>query len=88
MSGTDIRGLSFSRPSVPAVTQLRSRYASDRAQDGFRLPFLIQDALRPGASATVQDHSYEQLVLPVYYLNAIEKSYETGVTQAIPKVEL
>ena len=36
----------------------------------------------------VQDHSYEQLVLPVYYLNAIEKSYETGVTQAIPKVEL
>ena len=35
-----------------------------------------------------QDHSYEELILPVYYLNAIEKSFETGVAQEIPKIEL
>ncbi|MBE6883303.1 MAG: Gfo/Idh/MocA family oxidoreductase [Ruminococcaceae bacterium] len=36
----------------------------------------------------IQDHSYEELILPVYYLNAIERAYQTGVTQAIPKVEV
>jgi len=34
------------------------------------------------------DFSYEQLVLPVFVLKAIEKSYETGDKQAIPKVEI
>lgn len=34
------------------------------------------------------DFSYEQLVLPVFMLKAIEKSFETGEKQVIPKVEI
>lgn len=34
------------------------------------------------------DQSYEELILPVYYLNAVKKSYETGTEQRIPAIAL
>ena len=34
------------------------------------------------------DFSYEQLVLPVFVLKAIEKSFESGEKQVVPKVEI
>ena len=34
------------------------------------------------------DQTYEELVLPVYYLNAVEKAFQTGVEQEIPHIEV
>lgn len=34
------------------------------------------------------DQTYEELVLPVYYLNAVEKAFTTGVEQEIPHIEV
>lgn len=45
---------------------------------------IFVDMLRTGKMA----HSYEELVWPVYYLNAIKKSYETGVEQAVLRPEV
>lgn len=36
----------------------------------------------------VMDFTYEQLVIPVYVLAAIEKSFETGEKQPIPKITI